>query len=228
MSDSDQNGPQRAPRVLMVSYSYTGQSRAMLAAAADEFRARGWEVVDADIEFTDTRYADRFSRFPMCRVWPDMLSVLPAQSRRATGSIAVPDTVRDGRYDLVCIGSPTWWSKASIPIRSFLTSDDARRVLAGTPFAVVVVCRDSWKGNLDEVRRLGQWQGGRYLGGIHVQYPGDQLRSMLSLTSYLGSGEYRESYLGIRIPPTNVGSRDLAASRDFAAGLIEQLAQERV
>lgn len=56
--------------------------------------------------------------------------------------------------------------------------------------------------------RTGRWQGGRYLGSFVTTYPGGQLRSMLSLTSYLGSGEYRKSYLGVPIPMTNIGPDD--------------------
>ena len=44
----------------------------------------------AEIEFTDQRYAEKFSRFPMRRVWPDMLSVLGAQKRGETGEIRIP------------------------------------------------------------------------------------------------------------------------------------------
>ena len=80
-----------APRVLLLYYTYTGQSLKVLEAAGEVFRERGCEVHKAEIEFTDQRYAERFSRFPMRRVWPDMLSVLPAQKRGATGEIRTPD-----------------------------------------------------------------------------------------------------------------------------------------
>jgi hypothetical protein len=46
---------------------------------------------------------------------------------------------------------------------------------------------------------------------------------MLSLTSYLGSGVYREKYLGVRIPPTNVQPQQLDQAREFAAGLAHRL-----
>jgi hypothetical protein len=46
---------------------------------------------------------------------------------------------------------------------------------------------------------------------------------MLSLTSYLGSGQYREKYLGLRIPPTNVQPEQLEQTRKFAAGLADRL-----
>jgi menaquinone-dependent protoporphyrinogen IX oxidase len=213
----------RPPRVLLLYYSYTGQSLKVLAAAGDVFRDRGCEVHKAEIKFTDQRYAEKFSRFPMRRVWPDMMSVLRAQKRGETGEIRTPDTVRNGDYDLICIGSPTWWQTVSMPMRSFLKSDEARKLLSGKPFVVFVVCRQYWRENYEAVRELGEHQGGRYVDEIHFTYPGDSLRSMLSLTSYLGSGEYREKYLGLRIPPTNVQPEQLEQTRTFAAGLAERL-----
>ncbi len=47
---------------------------------------------------------------------------------------------------------------------------------------------------------------------------------MLALTSYLGSGEYRDRYLGIRIPTTNVSADQLEESRRFAAKLADRIA----
>ena len=85
---TDVTGDQRGEgplRVLLLYYSYTGQSRRVLEAAGEVLRERGCEVHKAEIEFTDPRFSRRFSRFPMRHVWPDMLSVLPAQKRRATG-----------------------------------------------------------------------------------------------------------------------------------------------
>jgi hypothetical protein len=152
-----------------------------------------------------------------------MLSVLGAQKRNETGEIQTPDTVRDGDYDLILIGSPTWWDNVSMPLRSFLKSDEARKLLFGKPFAVFVVCRTFWRENLEAVRELAEEQGGRYVDEIHFTYAGDNLRSMLALTSYLGSGQYREKYLGLRIPPTNVQPEQLEQTRTFAARLADRL-----
>ena len=149
--------------------------------------------------------------------------LLPAQLRRASGEIRTPDAVRDGDYDLICIGSPTWWRTASMPMRSFLKSDEARQLMAGKPFAVFVVCRRYWRENLTAVRKLATKRGGRCVDGVHFAYPGDQLRSMLSLTSYLGTGEYRDRYLGVPIPATNVGPQQLEQARQFASALADRL-----
>src|SRR4029079_4803804 len=166
MTDTTNEGHGEGPRVLMLYYTFTGQSLKVLDAAAEVFRERGCNVAMAEIEFTDPRYADLFSRFPMRRVWPDMLSVLRAQKRGDTGEIRTPDTVRNGDYDLICIGSPTWWQTVSMPMRSFLKSDEGRQLLADKQFAVFVVCRQYWKENLLAVRELAEQQGGRYVDEI--------------------------------------------------------------
>ena len=58
-----------------------------------------------------------------------------------------------------------------------------------------------------------------FADGIHFAYQGHQVRSLLSLLSYLGSGEYRERYLGVKIPLTNLQDYHLEAARKFAGGL---------
>ena len=219
--------PDRSPRVLLLYYSYTGQARKVLEAAGEVFREKGCEVHTAPIQFTDPRYAERFSRFPMTHVWRDFVGMLPAQTAKRTGEIRTPDEVRRDDYDLICIGSPTWWRDVSMPLRSFLKSGEARPLLDGKPFAVFVVCRRYWRENLNAVRKLAEKMGGRYAGGIHFTYPGDQVRSMLSLTSYLGSGEYRERYLGLTMPATNVSEDQLEESRRFAVKLVDRLRSDR-
>ena len=52
------------------------------------------------------------------------------------------------------------------------------------------------------------------------------MRSLLSLISYLGSGQIRERYLGLRIPPTNLQEHQLEQARGFAGALADRLPQE--
>jgi menaquinone-dependent protoporphyrinogen IX oxidase len=214
-------------RVLFVYFTYTQQSLKVAEAMAEVLRNRGCDVELAGIEFTDSRYAERFTRFPFRHLYRDLFGMIPAQLRGVTGEVRIPEAATDGDYDLVCIGSPTWWMRTSVPIRSFLKSDAAGRILNGTPFAVFVVCRRYWGFNLRTVRKLGTAQGGRYVDGAHWSFAGGQVKSLLSLLSYLGSGENREQYLGVKIPPTNLEAGDLDEARAFAAGLADRLAVKR-
>jgi hypothetical protein len=211
------------PRVLFVYYTYSQQTLRVVEAMAGLLRERGCEVRQAKIEFTDPRYTDRFSRFPFRHVYLDLFAMLPGQLRRATGQIRVPAEVEEGDYDFVCIGSPTWWLTTCMPIRSFMKSDVAGRLLAGKRFAAFVVCRRYWRNNLNTVKRLGIKQGGEFVSGTHFIHAGGQVLSLLSLISYLGKGEDRERYLGVRIPPASLMPDYIVQARAFAGDLAERL-----
>ena len=144
-----------------------------------------------------------------------------------TETSLLPDAARAGDYDLICIGSPTWWMKTSVPIRSYLQSDSAGEVLNGKKFTAFVVCRRYWSFNLNKVRKLGTAQGGDDVDGAHWAFAGGQVKSLLSLLSYLGKGEPRDRYLGVKIPPTNLQPNDLEAAPSFANRLADRLSKER-
>ena len=215
--------PATKPRVLFVYFTYTQQNPRVVKAMADVLRERGWEVQQAPIEFTDKRYAGRFSQFPLRHPWLDVLGMGYPQVRRATGEIRIPEVARHGDYDLICFGSPTWLFTTAVPVRSYLKSDEAGRVLAGKYFAAFVTCRRYWSINLREVRKLGTRQGGEWLDGIRFNYVGGQLRSFMSLISYLGKGQQRERYHGVRIPPTNLQPDYAEQAREFASRLADRL-----
>ncbi len=229
-STTDAAGPVQpiagaTPRVLLVHYTYTQQSLAMSNAMADELRQAGCEVTQSAIELTDRRYGPRLAKFPMGNGFLGVVRMLPAQILRKTGEIHIPPEAQAGGYDLVCVFSPTWWLTTSVPIRSFLKTPTTDALLHGTRFTDVVVCRRYWAGNHRTVKKLGVERGGEYVDGIHFTFAGGQIRSLMSLISYLGSGTYRERYYGVPIPRTNLSDAQLDEGRTFAGALARQLAQ---
>ena len=215
------------PRVLFVYYSHTQQAQRVCVAMAEVLRGRGCDVSQAAIEFTDPHYAKNFKEFPFRHAVFGILPLLWPQLRRKTGQIRIPDAAREGDYDLVCFGSPTWFFTTNMPLRSYLKSAEAGKVLAGKRFAAYVVCRRYWSINLKEVRKLATAQGGVYASGTRFQFAGGQIRSLLSLISYFGKGEMRERYLGMKIPPTNLQPDFTGQAQAFANKLADSLDDDR-
>jgi hypothetical protein len=110
-----------------------------------------------------------------------------------------------------------------MPVRSFMMSEPARQLVAGKRFAAVAVCRRYWRNNLNTVRDLGIKQGGEFVDGTHFTHAGNQVLSLLSLISFLGKGENRERYLGVRIPPASLRPDYVGQARAFANKLAERL-----
>jgi hypothetical protein len=211
------------PKVLFVYFTYSQQTLRVVEAMAGVLRQRGCDVALARIEFTDPRYTDLFSHFPFKHPWLAVGRMLSPQLGHATGQIRVPDIVREGDYDLVCIASPTWWLNPCMPIRSFLESDLAGAVLAGKRFAVIVVCHRYWKDNLATLKSLGIKKGGKFVDAIHFIAAGGSVGSMLALMGYLGTGKVQERYLGMKLPPPNLQPSFAGEAKTFAGGLADGL-----
>ena len=210
------------PKVLFVYYTYTEQTLKVVEAMSEVMTERGCEVTKAKIDLTDRRYTSRFHEFPMPHPFRELLAMIPAEIFRKTGEISIPEEAKSGDYDLVCIGAPTWWLSTDLPMRSYLESDAADAVLGGTAYAPVVVCRRYFGHNLRTVKKLATQRGGKFVDGIHFAYQGGQIKSLLSLITYLGSGKYRERFLGMKIPPTNIQEDHLVTARKFANAVCPQ------
>ncbi len=87
------------PKVLIVYYSLTKQTGRVADAMTQALEARGCEVTEALIGFTDERWDPKLSQFPMKRPIPQIGSILMAQLSHKTGD---PDPARatTGDYHL--------------------------------------------------------------------------------------------------------------------------------
>ena len=211
------------PSVLFVYYTFTKQTGMVIDAMAEELTARGCAVTKASLEFPDAHYGRRFSKLPMS--WPvlHIVGMLPAQRRRKTGEIGIPSEAQHGGYDLVVFGSPTWWLTTCMPVRSYLQSHAAKAVLEGKPFAAVSVSRRYYKGNLGDIKKLGEQAGGTWSGSTHFVADGNQVMSMASWLVFMRRNEPRNRYLGVPLPRPNLRADYAEHARRYAGDLAEKV-----
>ena len=214
------------PKVLIVYYSFTKQTGLVVDAMADRFTEQGCEVTKALLQFTDPHYGKKFSELPMH--WPvvKIVSMLPAQLRRKTGEIGIPPEAQEGDYDLVVFGSPTWWLTTNMPVRSFLESPAAAKILDGKPFAAASVSRRYYRGNLEGIRTLGERNGGTWIDETHFVAAGNQVMSMTSWLAYMFFGGPRGHFLGIPLPKPNLQPGYEEQTRGFADRLVDGVLQK--
>lgn len=210
------------PEALLVYYTLSQQTGRVAEVMSEALCANGYEVTKSAIEFTDPHWAERFSKVPMRFPALQIPTILVAQRMRRTGEIRIPQEAQTGEYDLVVIGSPTWWLTTNMPIRSYLQSAAAKNVLSGKPFAAFSVSRRYWKGNIKDVRKLGEGNGGKFLGETHFTAAGGQITSMLSWLAYMKRGEPRERILGVRMPAPNLKLDFDQQARSFIERVIDR------
>lgn len=203
------------PTVLFIFFSFTNQTRRVASTMADVFRSHGWNIDEAAIVMADERYS---LPFPWRPFWRRLLGWIPPQllDRRCTITVPPHITAASASYDLICIGSPTWWLLPALPISSFLHGESARRLLEGRPFAVFAVARAFWRLNAWRVAALGRRCGGRHIASRGFVFPGNQLQSFASLACHLRTGASPSRWWGLPLHPYGISPEALQAAGDFA------------
>lgn len=199
-------------RCLILYATFTGQAARAAELATEAAKSAGWDVDTRRIVMSDS--ADVMVR-PLgiagAKRWTQA-----AQAGQIVPVALRPEDDLNDTYDAILLFSNTWGDHPSVPVNSFLQSDAGRRLLAGHPFAVYVVCRRLWKKNLAITRSLGEAAGGRFIGGEAFMHPGSQIGSLLQTVTYLiGSAAPRRSLLGVRLPAYGLSDEALTRVGDF-------------
>ncbi len=208
------------PKVLVAYYTFSKQTERVAQVVARTLEGRGAEVTLSRILLTDKRWSKRFEKVPMR--WPmlKIVGMLPAQIRQATGEIDIPPEAQDGDYDLVVIGSPTWWFRLSLPMRTYMKSPAAAKVLKGKSFAGFTTSRRYYRQNLKDMRRFGEADGGKWVGETHFVAEGNQVQSMLSWLSFMsGITAFNKP---LHLPPTNLKDGFESQAKSFADAVADK------
>lgn len=209
------------PRVLILYYTFTNQTRRVAEAMSEVLGELDCDVEECTIEFIDQWYRLELPDKP--KLLRTIMSLLPAQLRGKTGAIRVPEEILKRDYDLICIGSPTWWFYPAMPIVSFLESPGARQLLENKRFAVFAVCRAIWWHNLRQVKKMAQKQGGIFVDGAAFCFDGGYIRSELSFISYLKNDADLGRFWGFKIYKFGVSDEGIAMAKEFARELGSRL-----
>lgn len=208
------------PRVLILYYSFTDQTRRVSEVMAKTFKEEGCEANECAIEFIDDRYR---IEFPFKPFWPRLLRWIWPQILGKAGTVRVPKEVTDLEYDLICLGSPTWWLKPAMPVTSILKSQTSAKLLQGKPFAVFTVCRSLWWINLRIVKKLARRQGGTFLDSATFRFQGNQLQSALSFINYMQTKVNPGHFCGVKIYDFGLPREELERAAVFARRLAKDL-----
>ncbi|MDH3360614.1 MAG: hypothetical protein OEL55_07060 [Desulfobulbaceae bacterium] len=133
------------PRVLVLYFSFSGQTIGLLHKFADGMRFKGAEVVLERLRPVDTL------RFPVGTLVATMRMMLGTCFRPRVEIEELSAECR-GRFDLVVVAGPTWSYNPSGPVLSFLDRD-GKKILAGRKVLPLISCRGYWRWHWFGLRR---------------------------------------------------------------------------
>ncbi|MDH5299043.1 MAG: hypothetical protein OEV91_08490 [Desulfobulbaceae bacterium] len=129
--------PPPKPRVLVLYYSFSGQTIGLLHRLADGLRFRGVEVVMERLRPLQPL------RFPVGNVIATLRMMVATCFRPRVAIDELSAAVR-GDYDLIVLAGPTWSYNPSGPVLALLDRD-GKQLLAGRKVLPLISCRGYWR-----------------------------------------------------------------------------------
>jgi hypothetical protein len=191
-------------KILVVHYSQSGQLSAIIQNFIRPFEAKPdrydlfFHTIQPEPEFgfpwTSESFYDAF---------PEAVTETPVKL-----NTLAKELYQD--YDLILLGYQVWYLSPSIPISSFLQSDDFKELAKGTPVFSINGCRNMWYKAYDSITKLIDNAGGKHIGHIVLYDKAQNLISVVTIIYWMLGGK-KDKYLGI-FPTPGISQDDISGS----------------
>jgi hypothetical protein len=125
------------------------------------------------------------------------------------------------KFDLILLNYQVWYLSPSIPINSFLKSQEAKTLLNNTPVITISGSRNMWIMAQEKIKKLLKQNNAQLKGNIALVDRAGNLISVVTIFDWMLSGIKRK-YLGI-FPLPGVSDKDVKESSLFGKVILSCL-----
>ncbi|HEU0125514.1 MAG TPA: dialkylresorcinol condensing enzyme DarA [Flavobacterium sp.] len=199
--------------VLIVYYSQSGQLESIARNIAKPFLNSD----DIKLTFHEIQLEKPFP-FPWNKdsffdAFPESFLQIP------TALKPVPDEILNTKFDLVLFHYQVWYLSPSIPINSFLKSEDGKKILNNTPVITISGSRNMWIMAQEKIKVLLKEANANLVGNVALVDRVGNLISVITIVEWMFSG-VKKKYLGI-FPLPGVSEKDIQESSQFGEIMLD-------
>lgn len=207
-------------RVLVVSYSQSGQLSDIVAALVRPLVAAGLRL-HHEVLRPQPAFPFPWPFFAFLDVFPESVRLDP----RPNQALALDDAdgADEADFDLVILAWPVWYLSPAQPVSAFLQSAAAKRLLGGRPVVSVVACRNMWLSAFDTLKTLVAEAGGRLVDHVAFTDESPALATFITTPRWMFTGR-RDRFFGL--PPAGVNAQQTAGAARFGTALAQALARD--
>ncbi|RAR71519.1 NADPH-dependent FMN reductase family protein [Flavobacterium aciduliphilum] len=193
--------------VLVIYYSQSGQ----LKSIAEKIAYPLLNSDEINVVFYEIKLEESFP-FPWDKesffdVFPESFLQIPTTIK------PVPEEIINTKFDLILLHYQVWYLTPSIPINSFLKSDQAKQLLKNTAVVTINGSRNMWIMAQEKIKVLLKQNEALLKGNIALVDRAGNLISVVTIVEWMFSG-IKKKYLGI-FPLPGVSEKDINESKKF-------------
>ena len=187
-------------RILVIYYTQSGQLKEIADNFVDPFQKQGIPVDFYEIQM-ETPYPFPWTNESFFGAFPESFLELPQPIK------AMPPDIKTQEYDLVVLAYQVWYLSPSIPVTSFLKSEQARALLEGKPVVTISGTRNMWIKAQEKIRSMLLENRAYIVANIALTDRHHNHISVLTIVHWLFTGK-KNRYLGI-FPLPGVSQEDI-------------------
>lgn len=192
-------------KILVLYYTQSGQ----LKEIADNICKPLLSDNEISIEFQPIKLKNDFP-FPWNK--KDFFNVFPESFLQEPIEIESIN-FQNSNYDLIILCYQVWYLSPSIPINSFLCSEQAKNIFHNTPVITVIGCRNMWVMAQEKVKNQLNNLKANLVGNITLLDRHINHISVITIVQWMFTGK-KDKYLGI-FPKPGVSDYDIQNSVKF-------------
>jgi hypothetical protein len=123
-------------------------------------------------------------------------------------------------YDLIILAYQVWYLSPSIPVSSFLQTEEAKRLLKGKPVITVLGVRNMWIMAQERVKAMISEAGGRLVGNIVMADPAGNLTSVITIVRWMTIGRKDPfRWMGMSFPASGVPEAEMRRGGEYGESI---------
>lgn len=193
--------------VLVIYYSQSGQLESIARNIAKPFlKSNEIELIFLEIQL-ETPFPFPWNKDAFFDAFPESFLQIPAKLK------PISQVITTKKYDLILLHYQVWYLTPSIPINSFLMSDDAKKMFNNTPVVTINGSRNMWVMAQEKIKLLLKQNKAHLIGNIALVDRAPNLISVITIVEWMFSG-VKKKYFGI-FPLPGVSDKDINDASKF-------------
>ncbi len=206
--------------VLVIFYSQSGQLKSIAQNIAKPF----FNSDEIKVTFHEIQLEKPFP-FPWNKesffdAFPESFLQIP------TALKPVSDEILNTKFDLILFHYQVWYLSPSIPVNSFLKSEESKKILNNTPVVTISGSRNMWIMGQEKIKVLLKEANAQLVGNIALVDRVGNLISVLTIVEWMFSG-VKKKYLGF-FPLPGVSEKDIQESTKFGDIILSHFSQNKL
>ncbi|MDR0407700.1 MAG: dialkylresorcinol condensing enzyme [Campylobacteraceae bacterium] len=204
-------------KVLAVFYSQTGQLEEVLKYSISPL------IKDKLVSVTFLNLEPK-TPFPFPWKVLDFLNVFPESVYCDKIELNEFNAEKSAEFDLVIIAYQVWFLSPSLPISSFLQSDEAKIWLKNKPVITIIACRNMWLMAQEKMKKLILKNSGVLCDNVAFVDGGNSYETFITTPRWLLTGSKEKFWF---FSPPGVDKRKIAESTKFGEAIKNALRADK-